>query len=150
MSKLMDELNRITVKEIYPQLINDVFFPLPVTTPKIDAINVVIEREMLPSLVYDNPRAQLFTDWKFSGLTLDYAPLARATVSATYIPTGGQVSCAVVINADNITHMKDPNALFTHLDTVINNAVESIITNAIETHVDGVLCARVNCEECYS
>ena len=120
-------------------------------TDKLSAINVVIKREMLPALVYDNPRTQLFTNWRFSGFTPEpTSVMMRGHVTAMHIPSRQMHAYTVVLNSGMIEYSRDPNQLFTHIDNIITNAVESII-NAVPSHILGQLCeSNPFCEECYS
>lgn len=119
----------------------------------IDAINAVVQKEILGSQVYDNPRCQLFTDWRFTGFQQDpTAAMMRGYVTALHIPSQQRVQHTVVMNADFIDHSANPAQLFKHIDYAIEQAVENILALRLpEPHTPGQLCeSNPFCEECYS
>lgn len=116
--------------------------------PALNDINVVVARELLPSITRDNPRCQGFRDWKFHAFQQD--PLGArllAQVSAQRLSDNLVIWCSVVVYRDAIEDQGELQ-LMRMLDMEIEHAVDYIVSYQ-RLHVPGQLCENAFCEECY-
>lgn len=110
------------------------------------SIEAVVRTEMLPSLVMDNPRLQLWTGWDVRGFCSNIYGDMLAFVVAKYLPTDEWVQQQIMMPRGAL-EQSSPTQLFDRLDLQLTQAVEMIIS--YQPHTPGELCRNNFCEECY-
>lgn len=109
-------------------------------------INAVVEKEILGPRVLGHPH---FTDWKFHHFQSDpTSSKLVGKVSARRLTDNLIIWRNVGMYQDDVMN-RTPNQLLNQLDIEIEHAVDFIIDFS-PPHTPGVLCERVDCEECYS
>jgi len=122
---------------------------LRVVAIELSDVQVIIEREILPAIINDNPPiGNTFHNWKFQPFQADPASTRLVGKVSAVRESDGLIFWSNVTVYRN--DLEQPVGwLMTLLDQKIKGAVEFIV-NYLPEHKSGVLCENVACEKCYA
>lgn len=112
--------------------------------PKISAVNVVIDRELLPAHVADFPQPQAhYYEFRFSGFSLSGNGLAVGKLICRRISDGVLMEIPMALPPERFDD--SPHALLTAIDHLFVQAFKQL---ALTLPHDGP-CENPFCEVCY-